>query len=341
MRFCLRTLSLAVAATAAFAAPGLAAQEVNVYTNRQPELIKPILEAFTEKTGIEVNTVFAKKGILERLKAEGANTPADLVLTVDVGRLADLVNAGLTQPVMTDTLAANVPEGFHGPNGEWWALTSRARVLYVSKDRVEPGAIDSYLDLADDKWEGRICVRPGDHEYNIGLIAAMIAHHGEEKTREWLKGVKENLARKPQGNDRAQVKAVKEGLCDIAIGNTYYMGKMLANPEQRAWAEAVRIVFPDQDTTGTHVNISGVVMTKAAPNKEAAVRLMEFLTSEEAQRLYAEANYEYPVKPGVPWSDVVKSWGTFKADSTGLLEVADYRDEALRMVNEIDFNAGS
>ncbi len=334
--------TLAASATALGAAGATAASggAVNIYTNREPELIKPILDAFTEKTGIAVNTVFAKKGLQERLKAEGANSPADLVLTVDIGRLADLIDDDLVQPVSTDTLKANVPAAYRGENGEWYALTSRARVLYVSKDRVEEGAIDSYLDLADPKWEGRVCTRAGDHAYNIGLIAAMINNYGEEKTRTWLDGVKANLGRKPQGNDRAQVKAVKEGECDVAVGNTYYMGKMMTDPDQRAWAESVRIVFPDQDSHGTHVNISGVVMTKAAPNRENAVALMEFLTSEEAQRLYAEANFEYPVKPGVPWAEMVASWGTFKADDHALLSIAQYRDEALRMVNELDYNAG-
>lgn len=334
------TLGAASAALMAVAVPAQAAEEVNIYTNREPELIKPILDAFTEETGIEVNTVFAKKGLEERLKAEGANSPADLVLTVDVGRLADIIDAGLSQPVVTDALTQNVPAAYRGANGEWYALTSRARVLYVSKDRVEPGAIQSYLDLADPKWKGRICTRPGDHAYNIGLIAGMIHNHGEDATRAWLKGVKDNLARKPQGNDRAQVKAVKEGECDIAVGNTYYMGKMMTNPEQKAWADAVNVVFPDQDGHGTHVNISGVVMTKAAPNKDSATKLMEFLTSETAQKLYAEANFEYPVKPGVPWSEMVASWGTFQADDQALLSIAQYRDEALRMVNELDYNAG-
>lgn len=340
LRATLSVAGFAAAALTMASSAAYAAEEVNIYTDRQPELIEPILATFTKETGIKVNTVFAKSGIQERLSAEGRNSPADLVMTVDIGRLADLVASGLTQPVMSDVLAANVPANYHGPDGEWWALTSRARVLYVSRDRVAEGAIKSYLDLADPKWKGTICVRPGDHQYNIGLIAGMIAHHGEAKTEEWLRGVKANLARKPQGNDRAQVKAVKEGICDIAIGNTYYMGAMMNDPEQKAWAEAVRIVFPDQEDGGTHINVSGIVMTQASPNKANALKLMEFLTSDEAQRLYAEVNFEYPVKAGVAWSDLVKGWGTFKADDTALLAIADFRDEALRMVNTVDFNAG-
>lgn len=340
MRMTLSMVGLAAATLSTSFGSAVAAEEVNMYTDRQPELIEPILASFTKETGIAVNTVFAKNGIQERLAAEGRNSPADVVMTVDVGRLADLVASGLTQPVVTDALMANVPASYHGADGEWWALTSRARVFYVSKDRVPEGAIKTYLDLADPQWKGRICVRPGDHQYNIGLIAAMIAHYGEAKTETWLQGVKANLARKPQGNDRGQVKAVKEGLCDVAIGNTYYMGAMMNDPEQKAWADAVRIVFPNQDGDGTHINVSGIVLTKAAPNKTNAIKLMEYLSSDEAQRLYAEVNFEYPVKPGVAWSDLVKSWGTFKADDTALLAIADYRDEALRMVNAVDFNAG-
>lgn len=340
MSFRSRVMGLAALTAATVAAPAMAAEEVNVYTTRQPFLIEPILDAFTEETGIKVNTVFAKKGIVERLEAEGLNTPADVVLTVDIAYLTDLVKTGMTQPVMTDTLAENVPPQYHGENGEWWALTTRARVIYASKDRVEPGAIKTYEDLADPKWKGKICIRPGDNKYNIALIASMIEEHGEDKAREWLKGLKANLARKPQGNDRAQVKAVKEGICDIAIGNTYYMGKMLNDPDQKAWAEAVNIVFPNQDGRGTHMNVSGMVMTKAAPNKENAIKLMEYLTSDSAQQIYAQKNYEYPVKPGVEWSDLVKSWGEFKADDVALDTVAEYRDDALKLVNEVDFNAG-
>ncbi|GAB3130585.1 Fe(3+) ABC transporter substrate-binding protein [Novispirillum itersonii] len=324
----------------AVAAPAFAAEEVNVYTSRQPALIDPLLKAFTDKTGIKVNTVFDGKSIEERLKAEGANSPADLVLTVDVGRLTDLVAKDLVQPVQTETLKKNIPASFHSEDGKWWALTSRARVFYVSKDRVKDGEIKSYADLADPKWKGRICIRPGDHDYNVALTAAVLAHVGPEKTKDWLKGVKANLAQKPQGSDRSQVKSVKEGLCDVAVGNTYYMAAMLADPEQKPWAEAVNIVFPDQAGNGTHLNVSGMALTKSAPHKDAAVKLMEFLSSDEAQHIYADLNNEYPVKPGVEWSKLVKSWGTFKADTLALAKVGELRPAALKLINEVDFNAG-
>ncbi|NKD84969.1 Fe(3+) ABC transporter substrate-binding protein [Haematospirillum jordaniae] len=340
--FTARSLPSAVsfAAILLFSCSSLAG-EVNVYSARQPFLIEPMLKAFTDKTGIRVNTVFDKKSIEERLKAEGPGSPADLVLTVDIGRLNDLVVAGVAQPVLTDTLKDNIPEQYHAPDGAWWALTSRARVLYVSKDRVQPGEISSYAELADPKWKGRICTRPGDSDYHVALTAAMIAHKGIDATRNWLNGLKANLARKPQGNDRSQVKAVKEGVCDIAIGNTYYMAAMMKDPEQRAWAEAVRIVFPDQKGNGTHVNVSGMVLTKSAPNRENAIQLMEFLSSDEAQRMYAEINNEYPVKPGVEWSATVRAWGDFKVDIVRLAEVAGYRTDALKLINEVDFNAGA
>lgn len=332
--------SAAFLATVCLFSPVAMAGEVNVYSARQPFLIEPMLKAFTDKTGIRVNTVFDKKSIEERLKAEGASSPADVVLTVDIGRLNDLAMAGVAQPIITDTLQANIPAHFHAPDGSWWALTSRARVLYVSKERVQAGEISSYDELADPKWKGRICTRPGDSDYNVALTASLIAHKDADTARRWLRGVKANLARKPQGNDRSQVKAVKEGVCDIAIGNTYYMAAMIKDPEQKAWAESVRIVFPDQKGNGTHVNVSGMVLTKSAPNRENAVMLMEFLSSDEAQGMYAEINNEYPVKPGVEWSETVRAWGDFRADTIDLAKVASYRAEALKLINEVDFNAG-
>ena len=265
-------------AAALLAAPVMAA-EVNVYSYRQPELIKPLTDAFTKDTGIDVNVAFLSKGMIERLRAEGDRTPADVVLTTDVSRLAALVNAGLTQPITSDVLQQNVPAQFHDPAGHWWGLTSRARVVYASKTRVAADEITTYEDLADPKWQGRICTRSGTHPYNLALTAAMIEHHGVDAARVWAEGVKANLARRPQGNDRAQVKAIWAGECDISLGNTYYMGQMLADPEQQAWADAVRLDFPVFEMGGTHVNLSGIAMTKHAPNAEAAKRFIEFLST--------------------------------------------------------------
>lgn len=314
------------------------AEEVNVYSYRQPELIQPLVDAFTAETGIKVNVAFLEKGMVERLVAEGDRSPADLVLTVDVARLAEIVDAGVTQPVESDVLKANVPEIYHDPANHWWGLTTRARIVYVSKDRVAPGEITTYEDLADPKWKGRICTRPGTHAYNVGLVAAVLHHLGEEKTKEWLEGVKANLAKKPEGNDRSQVKSIWAGECDISLGNTYYMAQMLKDPEQQAWADSVRIEFPTFADGGTHVNISGIAMTKAAPNKENALKMMEFLSSPAAQAIYAEANAEYPIAPGTEPDALVKGWGSFTADTVNLMDLARLRPEALRLIETVNFD---
>jgi len=312
--------------------------EVNIYSARQPELIQPMLDAFTAETGIPVNIVFLEDGMIERLKAEGTRSPADLVLTVDIANLTAIVQAGVTQPVISDIINANIPAQFRDPDGNWAGLTSRARIAYVSKDRVAAGEVTTYEDLADPRWQGRICTRSGLHNYNVALVAAYLAHHGEADTLVWLEAVKANLARRPQGNDRAQVKAIWAGECDIAIGNTYYMGEMLADPEQAEWANAVNIVFPVLGGTGAHVNLSGMAMTASAPNHDDALQLMEFLTSEAAQSLYAELNYEYPLNPNVAPSALVASWGSFTPDTTTLNEIAHLRADALRLIEQVNFD---
>ena len=319
------------------ATPALA-QEVNIYSYRQPELLAPLTDAFTAETGIKVNVAHMEKGMIERLSAEGSRSPADLVFTVDSARLAAIVDAGLTQPVDSDVLTANVPATFRGADGHWWGLTTRARVLYASKDRVADDDVSTYEDLAAPKWQGRICTRSGTHAYNVALVAAYLYHHGPEQTKAWLEGVKANLARKPQGNDRAQIKAIWAGECDIAIGNTYYMGAMLQDDEQKEWAEAVRLLFPVFENGGAHVNMSGVAMTKAAPNRDNALKLMEFLTSPTAQKIYAEANFEYPIAPGIAPDPLVASWGTFTPDNADLMELARLRPDALRLIEEVDFD---
>ena len=335
--FCTPKSILAAALATLTAAPALAA-DVNLYSYRQPELLKPLTDAFTEETGIKVNVAYLAKGMIERLQAEGKRSPADLALTVDISRLAAVVDAGLTQAVKSDVLSANVPAAYHDPDGQWWGLTTRARVVYASKERVAEGDVTTYEDLADPKWKGRICTRSGTHAYNVALTSAVIHHLGEEGAKTWLEGVKANLARKPQGNDRAQVKAIWAGECDIAIGNTYYMGKMLADEEQQAWANSVNVVFPTFGNGGAHVNISGVAMTKHAPNADNALKLMEFLTSPKAQKIYATANFEYPIAPGAEADDLVKSWGSFTADDVNLMDLAALRPAALKLIEEVDFD---
>ena len=311
--------------------------EVNIYSYRQPFLIQPMLDAFSGKTGIKTNVVFAPKGMLERLKREGPNSPADMILTEDIGRLSDAVEADVLQPIQTPALMENIPATDRDPNGLWYGLTRRARAIYASKDRVQRDELSTYEDLVNPKWKGRICVRSSQHVYNVALLASIIAHHGEEKAEEWARGLKANLARKPQGNDRAQIKAIYSGECDISLGNSYYMGKMLTNEKQVKWAESVYLFFPNQETYGTHVNISGAGVTKSSRRKKNAVRLLEFLSDHEAQRMYAEQNFEYPVKSGVPWSAMVESWGSFKADNLNLAKVAEYRPLAIMIFDRAGF----
>ena len=335
-----RTLAAITALIAAVLGfPTQAEEAVNVYSYRQPFLIKPMFDAFTRETGIAVNVVYAKSGLVERLSQEGANSPADLIFTVDIGRLTDAVNAGVTEPAGSAALEANIPPQYRDPDGQWYGLTTRARIIVASKDRVQPGEISRYEDLADPRWKGRICTRSAKNAYMVALTAAMMVHHGEAKAQEWLRGIKANLARKPQGNDRAQVKAIMEGVCDLAIINHYYIGKMMNNEEQAAWAASVNIVFPNQQSYGTHMNVSGMALTKSAPNRDNAIKLMEFLSDNLAQQMYAEQNFEYPVKQGVPWSGLLQSFGSFKADDLSLAEIAKYRKAASKLADKVAYDS--
>ena len=320
-------------------APTYAEGSVNVYSYRQPFLIKPIFDVFTRETGIDVNMVYAQSGLVERLENEGPNSPADLIFTVDIGRLDGAVQAEVTQPVESEVLNANIPAEFRDPDNQWFGLTNRARLIVTSKDRMAPDAIGTYEDLANPEFKGKICTRSGKHEYMTALIASMIAHDGEEATEAWLTGLKDNLARKPEGNDRAQVKAISEGQCDIAIINSYYMGAMLTDEEQSVWADSVRIIFPNQEGRGTHMNISGMSLTKSAPNKENAIKLMEFLSGDLAQKMYAEQNHEYPVNQDIAPSGLVQSWGEFEYDPLPLAEIAKYRVTASKLVDKVGYDS--
>lgn len=336
----MRSLVLTIAA-AATALPAYA-DEVNIYSYRQPELIQPLLDAFTSETGIETNVAFVEKGLVERLKAEGRRSPADIILTVDISRLTEAKDAGVTQAVESEVLNAAIPAALRDDDNQWFGLTTRARIVYASKDRVAPGEVTTYEDLADPKWKGRICTRSGTHVYTLGLVGAMIEHNGVDATEDWLEGVKANLAKQPEGNDRAQVKSIWAGECDISLGNTYYMGAMLDDPEQQDWANAVRIEFPTfADGAGTHVNVSGVAMTAASPNQEEALKFMEFLASPEAQSIYAGVVSEYPARADVAPSERVASWGDFEADTTSLTAIANERPEALKMVERVDFDGAT
>lgn len=340
-----KTMRAALLATVSFgmmAGAALADGEVNVYSYRQPELIQPLLDEFTKETGIATNVLFLDKGLVERIAAEGANSPADVILTVDIGRLIEAKDGGVTQPVQNDIINKDIPAQYRDPAGEWFGLTTRGRVVYASKERVPETAI-TYEELSDPKWKGRICVRDGQHSYNIGLFASMIAHHGADYTEKWLAGLKNNLVRKPDGNDRSQAKSIMSAECDIALGNTYYVGLMLTNdkdPEEKEWAAAIKVLFPNAADRGTHVNISGMALAKNAPNKDNAIKLMEFLSSGKAQEIYADQVFEYPVLPGAKVSDVVASFGPIKPDTLPLVDIAANRKLASELVDKVGFNDG-
>ena len=318
--------------------------EVNLYSYRQPFLIEPMLEEFTRQTGTKVNVVFAKKGMVEKIKAAGDNNPADAILTVDIGRLDALLKAGLLESLDSAVLNETIPAHLRHPDGLWFGLTTRARLALTSKDRVKPGELETLADLADPKFKGRICTRSGKHVYNVALIASVIAHEGEEAAEKWLMGIRDNLARKPQGNDRAQAKGIYEGVCDVAISNHYYMGKMATNdkkPEQKEWAKSVNVQFLDQNGRGNHVNISGAAVIKGAKNRDNAVALLEFLAGDQAQNMYATVNFEFPVKAGIKTDPLVESWGAFKSDTLSLQEIANHRAAATKLVDKIGFDAGA
>ena len=327
----------------AITSAGDTGKEVNLYSYRQPFLMKPILDSFTDQTGIKVKMVYAKKGMLEKIKAAGANNPADVVLTVDIGRLNALREADLLEPVRSAILETNIPVHLRHQDGFWFGITTRARVALASRERVKPGELTSYADLAAPHFKGRVCMRSGKHPYNVALLASIIAHDGEAAAETWLRDLKSNLARKPQGNDRAQAKAIYEGVCDVALANNYYMGKMMTNdkkPEQKQWAAAVRLVYMDQDGHGQHMNISGAAVVRSAKNRDASVKLIEFLSGDFAQKLYAKHNHEYPAKPDVEASALVKSWGHFKKDELSIEAIAKYRPLASRLVDKVGFNDG-
>jgi len=330
------------AAFVALAACPLAAtaQEVNLYTTRETGLIQPLLDAFSKSTSIKVNAIFVKDGLIERVKAEGPNSPGDVLMTVDFGGLIDAVAQGVTQPVRSEALAAAIPANLRDPDGHWYALSLRARLVYASKDRVPLTAI-TYEELADPKWKGKICIRSGQHPYNTSLIAAYIARYGEANAEAWLRGVKANLARKATGGDREVARDILGGICDLGVGNSYYVGLMRSGkggPDQLKWGAAINPLLPTFKGGGTHVNISGAAIAKHAPNKANALKLLEYLVSNEAQSLYARVNYEYPVRNGAAVEPIIASFGTLKPDSLDLVAIAKNRKLASILVDKVGFD---
>lgn len=310
------------------------AGEVNIYSYRQEVLIGPLLEAFTARTGIKVNLVSGKAdALLERLKSEGANSPADVLLTVDAGRLIRAEKAGVFQPVSSPVLERAIPARYRDPEGYWFGLSLRSRVIFYAGDRVSADELSSYEALTDRKWRGRICVRSSSNVYNQSLLASLVAHLGVDAAERWARGLVANMARKPQGGDRDQIRAVAAGECDIAIANTYYYVRMLKSKKaaERDAAKKVSLFWPNQEGRGAHVNISGAGVTLSAKNRDNAIKLIEFLVSDEAQRTYAETTNEYPVKAGVPVSATVKALGEFKSDALDIATLAEHNAEAIRI----------
>ena len=326
-------LGALTAAGGAFAQSG----EVNVYTYRETKLIQPLFDAFTKDTGVKVNIISASSGLEQRIKSEGERSPADVLLTVDIGRLEDAVHAGITQPIVSPALDKVVAAQYRDPEGHWAGISLRARVVYASKERVKQDSI-TYEELADPKWKGKICIRSGQHIYNNALIAAFIAKHGEAKAEEWLRGVKANLAQKPSGGDRETARDVAAGKCDLGIGNTYYWALMATSEAQKPWADATKVILPTFDGGGTHVNVSGVALAKYAPNKANAMTLIEWLTGEKAQHIYADVNYEYPLRTGVAVNPIIAGYGTLKPDTLELSKVAVAKKAAAALVDKVGFD---
>ena len=331
-------IAAALAATtiagAAFAQSG----EVNVYTYRESKLIQPLFDAFSKDTGIKVNVISASSGLEQRIKSEGEHSPADVLLTVDIGRLEDAIRAGISQPIVSPVLDKVVTPQYRDPEGHWYAISMRARVIYASKERVKQTAI-TYDELADPKWKGKICIRSGQHIYNNALIAAYIAKHGEAKAESWLRGLKANLAQKPSGGDRETARDVAAGKCDLGIGNTYYWALMInGGASQKPWAEATRVILPTFEGGGTHVNVSGVILPKHAPNKANAMKLIEWLVGEKAQHMYADMNYEYPMRAGVAVNPTIASYGALKPDPLPLAKIADNKKKAADLVDKVGFD---
>ena len=310
--------------------------EVSLYSARKEKLIKPLLDKFTASTGISVNLVTGKAdALLKRLEVEGKNSPADLFITTDAGRLHRAKVAGVLQKVESEVLNKAIPSNLRDKDGMWFGISQRARPIMYVKSKVKPDELSTYEALADNKWKKRICIRGSGNIYNQSLVASMIANIGVEKTEAWAKKFVANFARPPKGGDRDQIKAAAAGQCDIAIANTYYLGKMIHGKDeaQKKAADAVAIFWPNQAGRGAHVNVSGVAMTKSAKNKGNAKKLMEFLVSKDSQQWYASSNHEYPVVADTQWSDTLTSWGKFKADQLNLSKLGELNGDAVKLMD--------
>ena len=315
------------------------AKSLNIYSHRQPYLLKPFIEVYTKKTGIKLNVVYSSKGLAQRLAAEGANSPADLILTVDIARLYRYEDLNLLAKIDSKILNEKIPPYLRSKNNTWFGLSKRTRAIAISRERINAGQILRYEDLADPKLKGKICSRPGSHVYNRALMASMIAAKGENDAEKWAKGLVSNLAKRPQGNDRSQLKSIYSGECDVAIINHYYYGKLTysKNPDHRKWAKASIIVFPNQGNSdrGAHVNISGGGVVKFSKNKEIAINFLEFLVTDQAQVMYGDVNFEYPINNKSKLPTRLKALGTFKEDSLLIEDIAKLAPKAQEIIDTV------
>lgn len=326
-----------VAGLALLASANVLAEEVNVYSAREEQLIKPLLDAFSKDTGIKVNLVTGDDDpLLERLKREGANSPADVLITADAGRLYRATQNGSLQAIQSAKLNQAVPANLRDPENRWFGLTYRARVIFYNKDKVKPNELSTYEALADPQWQGRVCVRSSNSIYNQSLLASMIQADGAGQAENWAKGLVNNFARAPAGGDRDQIKAVAAGQCDVALANTYYYAQMLYGKDaaQKAAASKVGLFWPNQNNRGTHINISGAGVTTSAKNKENAIKLLEYMVLDDAQRWYSSTNGEFPVKPGTTASPELQSWGNFKRDPVNLSVLGKNNAQAVMLMDK-------
>lgn len=311
-------------------------KEVNVYTHRHYDSDKQLFKLFETKTGIKVNVVSAKADqLIERLKTEGKNSPADILITVDAGRLYKAKELDLLQPIESNSLDI-VPAHLKDSESYWFGLTKRARVFAYDKSKVDPSEFSTYENLVNKKWNGRIVIRSSSNIYNQSLLASIIANSSRDEAKVWAESVVGNMAREPKGNDRDQMKAVAAGIGDIAVVNTYYLGKLLSSKDEAEVevGNKIAVFFPNQDGRGTHINVSGIGVTKHSKNYDHAVKFIEFLLTVEAQEIFASSNYEYPVNPEANVSDLVKSWGEFKEDELSLSKLGEYNSEAVKVFDE-------
>lgn len=316
--------------------PLVLAEQVNLYSARKEALIKPLLDKFTQETGISVNLVTGNAdNLITRLKSEGKYSPADLLLTTDVGRLYRAKQQGLTQGISVSETISALPNNFRDVQGHWLGLSLRARPMMISVDRVDTNTLTKLEDLTSPEWKGRVCIRSSSNIYNQSMVAALIAQLGESDAQKWVNGLVNNFARSPQGGDRDQIKAVAAGMCDVAIANTYYLAGMLSSEDATTQEQAkkIKVIWPNQSDRGVHINISGVALTKNAPNKDAAIKLIDFLLSKESQLWYASTNHEYPVLADIAWSELLQSFGTFKTEQVPLGQLGELNAAAVQMMD--------